>query len=448
MNTLPLLPEVSANTVLAYRDGAEVRQAEYFNDVMALAQRLPATRHILNLCLDRYWFSVALFAAISRDILSLLPNSSAPGHLASICAQAQDVICLGDRNSVPIGNVPCMRIDIDELGATPTTQRMPLIPFEQRIACVFTSGSTGTPQPHYKSFGRMRLSSRAAAGRVWEMVGDPCNVLGTVPVGHMFGLESTVFLPLFGGGRLSEATPFYPADVVAELSKIPEPRLLVSTPFHLRMLLDADINIPKIAGILCATAPLSLDLAKKAEERTGAPIVDIYGSTETGQMAMRRPTKDTEWRTLSGITIQEKDGVATAEGLYLENAQPLNDMVDLVSASRFKLIDRNANMINIVGKRSSLSFLNHILTSLPGVRDGVFCLPEHDQSKEVARLAVFVVAPDLSLDTILAGLRPLIDPVFLPRPIIKVNEIQRDQNGKLSAATLNMLIAEHLVHVS
>jgi hypothetical protein len=44
---------------------------------------------------------------------------------------------------------------------------------------------------------------------------------------------------------------------------------------------------------------------------------------------------------------------------------------------------------------------------------------------------------------VLAGLRAQIDPVFLPRPLIFVDTLPRDGNGKMLAATLQKLIAQH-----
>ena len=78
MNTLPLLPDYVATQAIAYRNQRPVSQAEFLRDVAALAARLPQTGHVFNLCKDRYWFSVALFAAISRGVVSLLQNSTAP----------------------------------------------------------------------------------------------------------------------------------------------------------------------------------------------------------------------------------------------------------------------------------------------------------------------------------------------------------------------------------
>jgi acyl-coenzyme A synthetase/AMP-(fatty) acid ligase len=125
----------------------------------------------------------------------------------------------------------------------------------------------------------------------------------------------------------------------------------------------------------------------------------------------------------------------------LREPQALHDVIELLSPTRFRLIDRSANLINIVGKRSSLGFLNHLLCNIEGVQDGVFCLP---QAHDAARLAAFVVAPGLRGADILAALRPHLDPVFLPRPIVFVDHLPRDANGKLPAASLRALIGKHL----
>jgi acyl-coenzyme A synthetase/AMP-(fatty) acid ligase len=81
---------------------------------------------------------------------------------------------------------------------------------------------------------------------------------------------------------------------------------------------------------------------------------------------------------------------------------------------------------------------------LPGVADAVFFVPKHDLSVEVERLAAFVVAPNLNRAQIHAGLRAHVDPVFLPRPLIFVDAIPRDGNGKIRAAALQAMIAQHL----
>jgi len=445
MNLIPLLPQTDPDSMFCLRDGHTIRRQDFHAQIMALAATLPERVRVLNMCADRYWFAVTLFAAISRGMLTVLPNSAAPEHIAAVAAEQPDLLVLGDQEVNPVEGLPYFKVDQCSLPQETVVQSMPMIPFDQRIACVYTSGSTGNPMPHYKTFGRLRLAILAGAQRVWEATGGPCSVIATVPIRHMYGLESSVLLPILGLGQLSARLPFFPADILTSLQEMPAPRLLVITPFHLRKLLESGLALPPVAAILSATAPLSAELAGQAEQQLGCPVIEIYGSTETGQLAMREPVRDSEWSNLAGIVLSEQDGDVWASGEVYETPQILNDTIELISPSRFRLVDRKANMINVAGKRSSLSFLNAILCGLPGVEDGVFCVPLRGQGQDVERLAAFVVAPTLQRTDILAGLRHHLDPVFLPRPIVFVDTLPRDGNGKIQARVLDGLIARHIL---
>src|SRR5262249_37976567 len=147
-------------------------------------------------------------------------------------------------------------------------------------AFVFTSGSTGTPLPYRKTWGRLVNCVRIEAERLGLLDGRLHTIVATVPPQHMYGFESTVLLALQSGGALSAARPFYPADIAAELQSVPRPRILVSTPVHLRALLAAEIPLPPADLLMSATAPLSQNLAREVEERCGSRLLEIYGSTE------------------------------------------------------------------------------------------------------------------------------------------------------------------------
>lgn len=444
MPTLPLLPDFQATHTMAHRPQQAVSQAAFLRDVLALAARLPHTGHVFNLCKDRYWFSVALFAAITRGMVSLLQNSTAPEHMAALAADYPDALCLCDQATAAVAHLPQLLVPALAAPAIDGPLAMPQVARRQCIARIFTSGTTGRPQAHDMRFWRMHSCALAEAQRMWDVAGGPCSVLGTVSPQHMFGLEATVLMPIFGGGTVSARQPFFPADVANALAELPEPRLLVSTPFHLRKLMDAQIELPRVQAVLSATAPLSIALAQEVEARLGAPMVEIYGSTETGAVATRRPTRSTVWETYSGITVQQQQDQTLACAAHYESPQPLNDVLDLHSPHRFTLLGRNSDMINVVGKRSSLAFLNQLLLGLPGVRDGVFCVHEASAAEDAMRLAAFVVAPGLTSADLLAALRPHLDAVFLPRPLVLVDALPRDANGKIAAAALAQLRATHL----
>jgi acyl-coenzyme A synthetase/AMP-(fatty) acid ligase len=120
---------------------------------------------------------------------------------------------------------------------------------------------------------------------------------------------------------------------------------------------------------------------------------------------------------------------------------PLSDVLELCEphGTRFILHGRSADMVNVAGKRTSLSYLNLQLTSIPGVLDGAFFWPEFDDADKldgVMRLMAFVVAPGLSLAQLQSALRQRIDPAFMPRPLCLVDALPRNATGKLPHAAL------------
>jgi acyl-coenzyme A synthetase/AMP-(fatty) acid ligase len=98
-------------------------------------------------------------------------------------------------------------------------------------------------------------------------------------------------------------------------------------------------------------------------------------------------------------------------------------------------------MVNIAGKRTSLTHLNFHLNSIPGVRDGTFVMPEEDD-RAVTRLMALVVAPGISSDAVMSALRQRIDAAFLPRPLCFVDSLPRNETGKLPRGAMDLLLRQ------
>jgi acyl-coenzyme A synthetase/AMP-(fatty) acid ligase len=216
--------------------------------------------------------------------------------------------------------------------------------------------------------------------------------------------------------------------------------MLVSSPVHLRTLLDSGLTLPEISIVVSATAPLSAQLAQNIEARCNAPLMEIYGSTETGQIAARRSTQSNEWRLFPGIKLVVEGDSVRACGDHIDTPTVMNDVIELIDDELFLLHGRKADLVNIAGKRHSLASLNHLLNSIPGVVDGAFFMPDETCAGHVTRLAACVVAPGMEASYLLAALREHIDPVFLPRPLLFVEELPRNRTGKLPREALQALL--------
>ena len=433
MSQHPLLAASAPGTVVARGRGGAVTASAFLRDVARQAAALPERTHVLNLRADRYGFAVGLAAALARGQVSLLPPNEAPDLLARLAGRYPGLYCLADEAG---GRSGMETLAMPAPGGAETSGAVPSFPAAQAAVIVFTSGSTGEPVPHLKSWGALVGSAQAEIERLRVQPGS--SVLATVPPQHVYGLESTVMLPLQGGCALHAERPFYPADIRAALDALPRPRGLVTTPVHLRVLLAEADPVPPADFIVCATAPLSPQLAAQAEARFGTRLYEIYGCTEAGQVASRRTVETEEWRALRGVSLRT-DGAGThVAGGHVEREILLGDVIELRGRERFLLHGRTADLVNIAGKRASIAHLNYHLNSIEGVRDGAFVMPDADDDG-VARLMAFVVAPGVTRETILAALRQRIDPVFLPRPLCFVDELPRNATGKLPRQAIDQL---------
>jgi acyl-coenzyme A synthetase/AMP-(fatty) acid ligase len=440
---IPLLSHASPAAIVAYRGGIGITAQRFISEVTQFAQTLPPGRHVLNVCVDRYRFTVGLAACLITQRVSLLPSTHTPEVIRQLAAFAPDAFCLTDDSRCEI-DLPRMQF-ARNLEAAEVEWRTPQIPAEQLAAIVFTSGSTGSPLPYRKTWGRVTRCVRDGAPRLRLSDGRSHTLVGTVPAQHMYGFESTVLLALQSGNALSADRPFYPADIAAAVAAVPRPRELVTTPVHLRTLLGSGIELPPIDLIVSATAPLTQELAREVEARFGAPLLEIYGSTETGQIATRHTARSQAWQLWPGVRLHDSDGQVFAQGGHVEQLTPMGDVIEITGEDEFLLHGRSADMINVAGKRSSFDYLNAQLNAIPGVLDGAFFLSDvQTGSTAVARLGAVVVAPSLSAAALTEQLRRRIDPAFLPRPLILVERLPRNATGKLPQQALQSLVDRHL----
>lgn len=418
-------------------DGEGVIPAGRFcAQVARVAERLPAGSHVLNLCRDRHHFMVGLGAALVAGRVTLMPSTLTAAMLAQMQARYPQVFCLHDGQPDAVA-LPLHRLQDLMAGAQDSAPEIPHVPSDQVAAIVFTSGSTGEPRGHAKTWGRLYLNATAEAERLGSR---GMHLVATVPSQHMYGFESSILLSLLGDAILWRQRPFYPADICAALQAAPQPRMLVTTPFHLATLLDAGLQLPPCDLLLSATAPLAPALAQRAERAFGCPLHEIYGSTETSQVASRRTLAGPRWQLLRDVRMGTDAGGTWVQGGHVEGRVHLSDHITHTGGEFFELGARSSDMVNIAGKRASLAALTAQLRSIPGVHDGCFLQPPGQPAHAgVQRLAALAVAPGMSSGQVRLALRQRVDPAFLPRPLLLAPALPRNATGKLVASEVAAL---------
>jgi len=416
------------DTPFTFRAGRPLAAGALRRDAARARLRHP---QVVNLCTDRHAFLAVLAAALSSARTTLLPSSAA--------AAAETVATYGS----------CDVLDDDDVAGCATTAAggMPGLPREDFTAVIgHTSGSTGRPVAHRKTWSSLQATTalnaaviRAClapdAGRPW--------IVATVPSQHMYGMELAGLLPLLAGFAIHAGHPLFPADIAAALSQVPAPRVLVTTPVHLRSLLQSGITLPPVAVTISATAPLSSDSAQDVESRFGTRLLEMFGSTETCVFATRRTATESAWNPYPGVCLAPGEGCTLVSAPWLDGAVPLQDVLAVGEDGRFTVVGRNTDLVDVAGKRASLADLTRRIAGLQGVEDALVLQPDEPDGLGVRRVAALVVAPGMDPTGLLEALRPTLDPAFLPRPLVIVEALPRNAVGKIPRSEALRLLGEH-----
>lgn len=423
-------PWGSPGDPMLIKGGLPVSRRALSASARALATALPERPAALNLCEDRAAFLTAFLAMLMRGQTCLLPPSRAPAAIAEVLQDHPGSYRIDDAWL-------SAHLAADEID----DQAELAIPPERIVVVGYTSGSTGRPVPNPKTWRSLAAAALFNAARLREVLGPASAqcvpwILATVPSQHMYGLEMSVLLPLLGGMAVHASHPLYPADIAAALAEMPSPRVLVTTPFHLRALVQSGVALPPLAAIVSATAPLAAEQARAAEQRFTTRVLEFFGSTETCVIASRLTASASAWTPYPGLVLEPLEDTTRVAAPWLPADVVLQDVLNAGADGRFEVRGRNSDMVEVAGKRASLADLTRRLLSVPGVTDAVVFQPDTANDSDVRRLAALAVASGTDAQQVLAQMAGLVDPVFLPRPLVLLPRLPRNAVGKLPREAL------------
>ena len=412
-----------------------------------LAGRIDPGATVCNLCASRPGFIVAWLAALRRGCVQLLPPSGGHNDLVSILGSSAQPLIVVDDEALIEPHWPEHARCIVHRPTAPAAGRASLAwqpDWDAASIRLYTSGSTGSPDAQDKTLAQLAHGAVALSARLGSELegglGRVQRIVSSVPPQHMFGLETSVMLSLITGIAVQDGQPLLPADIRASLVAGEGMAAWIATPLHLRAVVQAREALPACAFVLVSTMPLAPALAAQAEGRASAPVLEIYGSTETGALAMRRAAADGAWLPFANVRVEPGEHGTRVWGDHFTSPRVLLDDVSLDADGGFRIAGRHSDVIKIGGRRASLAGLNLLLQDLPGLEDGVFYLPATDSPTQ--RLVLIYSGAALDRAAALRWLRARMDPVFLPRTMIRVDRMPRTAASKLPRSALDRIHAD------
>lgn len=238
-----------------------------------------------------------------------------------------------------------------------------------------TSGSTGTP----KRCTHMIVDLLAEASGWAEYLGHVSQVIALVPAHHIFGAIFTALLPDALGPHCSVETG-------TEAVRSARPGTLIAgTPTHWAYLARSILAFPDGVVGVTSTAPMPTALAHRLRAQRLTKLVEVYGSSETGGVALRE-REDAAFRLLDGWTATANGALERrlANGARASMAPP--DHLRWLDDRHFTIEGRCDGAVQIGGVNVFPDRVRDVLLAHAGVADAAIRL-----EGEVGRLKAFVV---------------------------------------------------------
>lgn len=315
---------------------------------------------------------------------------------------------------------------------------------------LYTSGSTGEPVMQAKRLDQLETELDAHAD-LWPLAGEA--VISQVSHQHIYGLLTGVLHPLCQGVPFCGDDSRYPEVMAARLTEaelVGRRATVISSPAQLsRLPVHLAWRSPR--RVMSSGAPLAAADAKRTESLLDAPVIELYGSTETGGIAFRRQSHHDDWRPLPGVELALNEESLALRSPYLEHPDRWWHQSDRVAVTDrgFRLLGRADRLIKLAGKRVSLTAVERDLMTLPEVTQahGV------DLERPDERLGAVMVMPEEALphdhDTrrqLIARLRRHLaasqPSVAVPRYWRFVSSLPTNAQGKLDGVTVTRLFAD------
>ncbi|NLN39531.1 MAG: acyl--CoA ligase [Smithella sp.] len=404
----------------------------------SLARRGP--EKLVCLCTEnKAVITASILACLSGAFRIILPHSFSTQALVELYEAASFDAIISDRPEETHG----MEVIIPTAGnpddLKPDNLRHPDDPFLK----LFTGGSTGKPRLWSKS--PRNLLGEAFYLRDKFGLSSKDLFISTVPPYHIYGLLFSILAPLVSHARVLPEIYTFPQEIITTINRN-RATVLVSVPVHYRCLKVDNLDAPSLTAAFSSSGVLTRADAAYFLKKTGLGIHEIYGSTETGGIAFRNVTENTEswkpadvvsWK-LSGKRLAVRsDFVSSEMEKDTEGYCVTGDEVKLYKNDRFLLLGRADGIVKVAGKRVDLLEVQNKIQTLPTVRDVVVIALPAEKGRE--NVIAALVACDLTEVQLRKMILEKLEPYAMPRRIKIVRSVNRTATGKIDFRSIEQI---------
>jgi acyl-coenzyme A synthetase/AMP-(fatty) acid ligase len=335
-------------------------------------------------------------------------------------------------------------VKIEQLKTKMTNSFHPVIDPDSHFLTLFTGGSTGKPRL-WKKTARNVLAEASYLVEKFAINGRDV-FISTVPPYHIYGFLFSIVVPFIGRAAVMPDVYVFPREIISAAENSGA-SVLISVPVHYRVLKNDDLRMSKLRLAFSSAGMLDERDAAFFSSRTGIGIQEIYGSTETGGIAVRcRAAGDESWKPFDNVAWRITDERLHVQSEFISPDLPLDetgffqtgDRAEINDSEHFVLRGRADGIIKVGGKRVDLAEIEAKMKMISGIRDAVVIALPVPQGRE-NDIAALVVSTIEESD-IRKQLSAILEPYAIPKRIRLIDSIPVTAAGKQNRNVIERLL--------
>lgn len=402
-----------------------------------------------------------------REVEALLANAK-PSLLVTDPEELGDFAGLAERSAIRLEGLSSKGGSLADLMKNaypaPATVEQPM---GSVAALLYTSGTTGNPKGALITHENLAESAKALV-TAWQLTRSDL-LLHALPVFHAHGLLTSINVMLASGGAICFLPRFSAEKVLPELARC---TVMMGVPtYYARLLKEPTLKSalgPRFRLAISGSAPLPPDHAIRFRRTTGIEIIERYGSTEAAIVtAVPAGVEDRRgwvgWP-LSGVEVRvvNKDGRfktsavgdletrghnvcagywhnprADADAVTEDGWFITGDLAEIDDAGCVRILGRAQDLIISGGLNVYPGEVEEILDQSQGVEtSSVFGVPHPDFGEGVVAVVETDASNSFDEDACIGQLKIELASYKVPKRIIPVKFIKRNELGKVQKAAL------------
>ncbi len=339
------------------------------------------------------------------------------------------------------------------------------LPDHAPAALLYTSGTTGRPKGALITHGNLAANARALV-EVWQL-GREDVLMHALPAYHAHGLLTAINVMLTAGGAVCFLDRFEAGSVLREL---PGCSVMMGVPTHYARLLKEPGLAAATKGAfrlaISGSAPLPPDTADRFRRVTGMEIIERYGTTEAAIITaippgtagrrgwvgwplpgvrLRVAGEDGRFESaatgvletrghnvFAGYWNQPEERAFTDDGWFVTG-----DIAEIDDQGCVRILGRETDVVISGGLNVYPKEVEDALDGLDGVAgSAVFGVPHPDFGEAVAAVVESPAPASFDEGACIGYLKTELASYKVPKRIIAVESIPRNELGKVAKAAL------------